>query len=151
MGERGPKRQSAEYHRLCGGNGEGRGFATPASVPRKPEWIAAKPIASRKWDETLEELQEIPGLLSRLDGDVLSLYADCWQTFHDAQQLILEHGYIAHSEKGGAYQHPSVGVCNKARESIIKIGSMFGLNPPAREGIVLRDVEDDELERLIQG
>jgi P27 family predicted phage terminase small subunit len=130
---------------------DGRGVAMPPGTPAKPDWIAERPIASAKWDEIVAELQEIPGLLSTLDGDALSLYCDAWQTFHDAQALIVQHGMIAHSEKGGCYQFPAVGIANKAREQLVKIGSMFGLNPPAREGMVASgQTADDELADLIR-
>jgi P27 family predicted phage terminase small subunit len=143
-------RKSAAFHNINGGVDDGRGVPTPPGIPQKPDWIAAKPIASAKWDETIAELQEIPGLLSTLDKDALSLYCDAWQTFHDAQALIVEYGMVAHSEKGGAYQHPAVGICNKAREQLVKIGSMFGLNPPAREGLVIPSPVEDELEGLLR-
>lgn len=130
---------------------DGRGMATPPGVPHKPDWIAEKPISSAKWDEMIAELQEIPGLLSTLDGDALSLYCDAWQQFHDAQALVAEHGMVAYSDKGGAYQHPAVGIASKAREQLVKIGSMFGLNPPAREGLIVSGpTPDDELEALIR-
>lgn len=145
------KRQSAEFLRVTGSPiDDGRGVPTPPSVPVKPAWIADKPIASVKWDEVIAELQEIPGLLSRLDSDVLSLYCDAWQQFHDAQAIVAEHGMISHSEKGGAYQHPAVGIVNKAREQIVKIGALFGLSPPAREGLVLSKPDEDELTRLLK-
>lgn len=154
MGQRGPAKKSAQVLSIAGSRiDDGRGIATPIGVPLKPAWIAEKPIASAKWDEVIAELQEIPGLLSTLDGDVLSLYADAWQQFHDAQALIAEHGMIAHSEKGGAYQHPAVGIANKAREQITKLGSFFGLNPPAREGLVVnggKSPMENELEDLLR-
>lgn len=145
------KKLSNEHARLYGGSGEGRGFATPAGVPLKPDWITAKPIASAKWDEVIEELWAIPGLLTRLDGDALSLYCDAWQQYHDASALIAAHGMVAHSDKGGCYQHPAVGIANKAREQIIKIGGLYGLTPPSRETMTLPDVVDDEITRLING
>lgn len=146
------KRRSADYLSANGSPiSDNRGMATPPGIPLKPDWIAAKPIASAKWDETIAELQEIPNLLSTLDRDALSLYCDCWQTFHDAQALIAEHGMIAHSEKGGAYQHPSVGIANKCREQLVKIGSMFGLNPPSREGMAMPPAAgESELEALLR-
>src|SRR5262245_5408435 len=132
------KRRSSHYLNLTGSPvDDGRGIPTPPGVPHKQDWIAAKPIASHKWEDTIAESQDHPGSLSTLDCDALSLYCDCWQLLHDAQALIVEHGMVCHSEKGGTYQHPAVGIANKARDQIIKLGSMFGLNPPAREGMVI--------------
>jgi P27 family predicted phage terminase small subunit len=145
-------RKAAAYLSLHGSKvDDGRSVATPPGVPIKPAWIAAKEIASEKWDETIAELQEIPGLLSTLDGDALSLYCDAWQQFHDAQALVAAQGMVCQSEKGGTYQHPAVGIANKARAEITKLGSMFGLNPTAREGMIVSGrTEDDELADLIR-
>jgi P27 family predicted phage terminase small subunit len=128
---------------------DGRGMSTPLGVPLKPDWLGEK--ASAVWDETIAELQEIRGLLSTLDAGVLALYCDAWQQFHDAQAIIAAQGMICRSDKGGAYQHPAVGIANKARAEITKLGAFFGLNPPAREGLILAGPDHhDELAELIR-
>jgi P27 family predicted phage terminase small subunit len=143
------KRKSGRYLELTGSRiDDGRGMPTPPGIPLKPDWLGPK--ASEVWDETVAELQEIPGLLSTLDGGVLALYCDAWQQFHDAQAIIAENGMVCHSEKGGTYQHPAVGISNKAREQITKLGALFGLNPMARDGMIIEKPEEDELEALIR-
>jgi P27 family predicted phage terminase small subunit len=130
---------------------DGRGMATPPGVPVKPDWIEERPIASAKWDETIAELQEIPGLLSTLDGDALALYCSAWQTLNDAQALISQHGLIAKGSGGAPYAHPAVSIANRARAEIVKLGALFGLNPVAREGMIVPGpTDDDELADLIR-
>ena len=148
MGQRGPTRKSARYLEINGSRIEdGRGVATRPGVPLKPDWLGPK--ASEVWDETITELQEIPGLVCTLDGGVLSLYCHSWQQFHDAQAIIAEYGMVCESEKGGTYQHPAVGISNKAREQITRLAP-FGLNPTAREGMVIENPEDNKLDDLIR-
>jgi P27 family predicted phage terminase small subunit len=130
---------------------DGRGIAAPAGTPRKPDWIAEQPVASRVWDTTIDDLADIPGLLSTLDAGALALYCDAWQQYRDAAATVAREGMIATSEKGGTYQHPAVGIRNKAREAIIKLGSMFALDPPSREGLIVSGpTEDDELADLLK-
>jgi P27 family predicted phage terminase small subunit len=149
MGRRGPARKSAGYLEIHGSRiDDGRGMAPPPGVPFKPTWLGEK--ASEVWDETIAELQEIPGLLSTLDGGVLALYCHSWQQFHDAQAIVAAKGMVCESEKGGNYQHPAVGISNKAREQITKLGSLFGMNPLAREGMIIENPKDDELEALLR-
>lgn len=152
MGQRGPRRMSSEQLRINGSRiDDGRGMANPPGVPLKPDWIAGKPIASCVWDETLAELAVVPGLLSRLDAGALALYCDSWQQFHDASKIIDGEGLVATSEKGSVYQHPAVGIRNKALEAILKVGSKFGMDPPSREGMIVSGpTADDELAELIR-
>jgi P27 family predicted phage terminase small subunit len=151
MGQRGPQRKSAEYLRLNGSTiDDERGLPTSATAPTKPAWIAELPIASAKWDDTVAELLEYPGLICSLDADALALYCEAWQTLHNAQAIIVAKGMVSTSEKGGAYQHPAVGIANKAREQIVKLGHLFGLNPQAREGMIVAKPTQDELEDLIR-
>ena len=152
MGQRGPQRKSAAWLEVNGSKvDDGRGVATPPGVPVKPDWIAVLPVASAVWVETIADLAELPGLLSTLDGGCLALYCEAWQTFKDASAIVAREGMVSTSEKGGTYQHPAVGIKHKAREAIISLGAKFGLNPQAREGLIVSGpTEDDELTRLLR-
>jgi P27 family predicted phage terminase small subunit len=146
-----PKRQSKAYLALNGSAvDDGRGIALPAGTPQKPDWIASQPVASAVWDETISDLAEIPGLLNELDGGALALYCDAWQQYRDAAKIVATQGMVATSEKGGQYQNPAVGIRNKARDAIIRLGAKFGLDPTAREGMIVNAPEDDEFARLLR-
>lgn len=150
MGQRGPKRMSSKYLEINGSRiQDGRGIALPPGTPAKPDWLG--PVASAVWDETILDLAEIPGLLSELDGGALALYCDAWQQYKDASAIVAREGMVATSEKGGTYQHPAVGIRNKARDAIIRLGAMFGLNPQSREGMVVSGQKpEDELDELLR-
>lgn len=152
MGNRGPQRKSAAFLELNGSRvADGRGIALPPGTPQKPAWIAALPVASACWDKTIEDLADIPGLLSELDAGALALYCDAWQQYRDAAAIVSRCGLVATSEKGGEYQHPAVGIRNKARDAIVRLGAKFGLDPQSREGIVVSGhTKDDEIEDLLR-
>ncbi len=153
MGARGPQRKSAEHLRINGSRiDDGRGIALPAGTPTKPDWIAEQPEASAVWDRTIEFLADVPGLLCELDAGALALYCDAWQQYRDAAAIVARSGLVATSEKGGQYQNPAVGVRNKSRDAIIKLGAKFGLDPQSREGMIVSGpTENDELMDLING
>jgi P27 family predicted phage terminase small subunit len=152
MGERGPQRKSAAYLQINGSRIEdGRGIAMPPRTPSKPDWVGVQAVASAVWDETIDDLARVPGLLCELDAGALALYCDAWQQYREASAIVATSGIVATSEKGGQYQHPAVGIRNKSRDAIIKLGAKFGLDPQSREGLIVTgDTEDDELARLIQ-
>lgn len=104
------------------------GKVIPARIgfPNKPEWLGL--IASAKWDETVLIL-EAEGLLSPTYGDCIAMYCHAFQDLHNAERVLEAEGEYCHSEKGGIYQHPAVGVRNKAIERILKFGRQLGLTP----------------------
>ena len=153
MGLRGPARTPNALKLIEGTYREDRhgGIHVPPGAPAKPDWLG--PIASAVWDERVEELMTIPGLLSPMDGPALATYCHAWQRFHDAQAEIELSGSITCvSEKGGEYMHPAVATQHKAIELIAKIGAKFGMTPSDRAGLrATGRTEQDELAELIAG
>ncbi len=151
MGQRGPAPIPTAIKVFEGTYREDRhggGVRVPDGAPLKPNWLGE--IASLVWDERIEQMMATPGLLSPVDGPALALYCDAWQQLHDAKAIIAERGMVAFAESGAEYQHPAVGIANKARTEIIKLGSMFGMNPPSRVGMIVSGpTADDELAELI--
>ena len=97
-----------------------------AGRPAKPDWLSD--IASEKWDET-EKIMMKEGTLTEGCGDFLCMYCIAFDDFHKSSRTIDDEGEYCHSEKGGVYQHPAVGVRNKAIERINKFGKQLGLSP----------------------
>src|SRR3990172_18716 len=114
MGKRGPQPTPNAIKMLEGTYREDRhgGVHAPAGMPVKPNWLGE--IASRVWDERIDELSAVPGLLSSVDGPALAIYCHAWQEFDDARRVIESDGLISVSEKGGEYQNPAVGIQHKA-------------------------------------
>lgn len=152
MGLRGPAPTPTALKMLEGtyrDDRHGGSVCAPPGAPLKPAWLGE--IASRVWDERVEELMAVPGLLSPLDGPALATYCHAWQRFHDAQMEIDANGSITCvSEKGGEYMHPAVATQHKAIELIAKIGAKFGMTPSDRAGLKPTGrTEQDELADLI--
>lgn len=96
-----------------------------AGRPVKPGWLGER--ASEKWDETIL-LLEAESQCSPTYGDFLAMYCHAHQEFYDASRVIEDEGAYVHSEKGGVYQHPAVGVRNQAIDRIMKFGRQLGLS-----------------------
>ena len=127
----------------------GGGVHAPPGMPPKPGWLGD--VASKVWDERIEELAAVPGLLSPVDGPALATYCHAWQRFHDAQRMIERSGAITCvGEKGGEYQHPAVAIQHKAMELIAKIGAKFGMTPSDRAGLKATvQTDQDDLAALL--
>ena len=94
--------------------------------PVKPSWLGE--IASVKWDETVA-LMLAEETLTPTCADFLTMFCVAIEDFHNANDTIANEGEYCHSEKGGVYQHPAVGVRNKAIDRIMKFGRQLGLSP----------------------
>lgn len=117
----------------------------PDAVPHKPDWLSG--IGAAVWYESVAMLSQCEGLLADIDGGLLATYCEAWQTYLDAQAIVASEGLIASSGNGVQYQHPAVGIRNKARYEILRIGSKFGMNPVDRAKLSIGGVSDDDLAR----
>lgn len=75
------------------------------------------------------------GCLTQADEKLLSLYCEAWDEFFAARAEIEHSGIVAMSDKGAEYQHPAVGIKNRAIARIKQIGGEFGMSPAARVGL----------------
>ena len=99
----------------------------PADEPPCPPWLGE--VARDVWAETVRDLTQVPGLLCRVDAAALATFCEAVETYRAANAVVLSEGLFATARNGVVYQHPAVGIRNKAREQILRIGSKFGLNP----------------------
>jgi P27 family predicted phage terminase small subunit len=148
MGKRGPAPTPNALKMAEGTYREDRhggGVTVPDGVPVKPAWLGD--VGSAMWDETVSRLSKIPGLLSDLDGPALALYCDAWEDFHDAVELLNEHGPICVGEKGGEYPHPALGMKNNARAVIAKYEAKFGLTASDRSALKINPAKQTGVRR----
>lgn len=115
----------------------------PDSVPHKPDWLTG--TAAAVWYQTVAVLSQCQGLLSEVDAGLLATYCEAWQTYLDAQAIVAAEGLIATGGNGVKYQHPAVGIRNKARYEILRIGAKFGMSPVDRAKLSIGGVSEDEL------
>ena len=151
MGLRGPAAKPTALKLLDGSYAAYRdagGVEAPNVAPVCPQWLSSE--AREVWDSMIDRLLEIPGLLARLDGESLARYCHDWCDFHAARQLVEREGMVATSEKGAVYQHPAVGIRNKAHDRLTKFEARFGMTPSDRARLhVQGDTPDDLVEKYL--
>ena len=112
-----------------------------SGMPEPPAWLDGIGLAA--FTDVAEKLHRM-GVIGDIDAHALALYCDAYQEYCEARDYIKEHGKIAVSEKGGEYQHPMVGIKNKAAERMNRLGSQFGWSPSARVGLKVESEQKQE-------
>lgn len=150
MGKRGPKPEPTALKVFKGNPGK---RALPTNEPDPPKGDVVPPfplddIAQIVWDSMLAKSHQ--GLIRPFDAYALWQYCDACSDFIEADRIIREEGRVARSDKGAVYQHPAVGMKNKAAGRIKQLGALFGWSPADRVGLIMDgDNVDDDLEKLI--
>lgn len=103
-------------------------------TPQPPEWLGE--TGKEVWHRVSGHLHRI-GCLTMIDTNLLALYCEAWDEFFEARAEIEKSGIVAMSDKGAEYQHPAVGIKNKAIQRIKQIGAEFGMSPTARVGLTV--------------
>lgn len=115
------------------GNGE-----TPKAKPRKrakqgsvdsPEWLVGD--AEKMWAGLGQQLIDSEVLDLKRDEIAFGMMCRCASDYEAALRIIDAEGLTCKSVTGAIYQHPAVGIANKAREGFLKIAKQFGLVGPA--------------------
>ena len=107
---------------------------TSDSDIESPAWVP--PGAGKFWRVVGQQLIDAGQLDCDRDMTAFSMMARCLSDYEAAIKIIDAEGYTCKSESGGLYQHPCVGIANKAREAYLKIARAFGLvGPTSRENI----------------
>ena len=148
MGARGTKPKPTALKKLDGNPGK-RPLPAAEVTPRRTDLAPPEGIgdeARRRWQEVVDAMP--PGFITAADLPLLRVYADAWQTYHDAGETIKETGLIARSERTGTvYQHPAVGIRNQAAALIGCTAAKFGLTPSDRAGLEMPDKGDTLLKK----
>jgi P27 family predicted phage terminase small subunit len=139
MGKRGPKPKPTALKVFEGNRVRANrlGEVVPPGGPEPPappDWLG--PQGKAAWNEIAPVLFPI-GCLTKSDYRLLCTYCEAWDDFFAARAVIEVEGMIATTDKGTCYQHPAVGIKNKAIQRIRQIGGDFGLSPSARVGLNL--------------
>ena len=125
-------------HRLEGTFRKDLGHGKDAQYPllvdlNPPDWLSA--VGCLKWEELVRYLGTVPGLLAEADREAMGMYCEAWEDFVAAREIVERDGPMVMSEKGGMYQHPAVGMKNKALERMRLLAREFGMTPSARTSI----------------
>jgi P27 family predicted phage terminase small subunit len=155
MGKRGPKPEPTALKLFKGNPGKrplNENEPKPVSAvnsPAPPTWLGE--VGQAKWRELAPQLYAV-GCLTLLDYDGLASLCEAHDTFHAAMGIVEKEGMVAVSAKGGAYQHPAVGIKNAALQRIRQLGNDFGMTPSARSSLKVDQGEQfDDLETFKSG
>lgn len=105
--------------------------AIESGAPAKPAWLEAE---ESQWEQLVAELLPI-GVITALDQTALALLCAALLDYLKARKTVEEEGITVISEKGAVYQHPAVGIANRAWERVMRACREFGLTPASRAGL----------------
>ena len=107
----------------------------PEGVPDPPPHLT--PDALKKWDQLASLLGEMD-LLSKADGDFMTLYCDAWARYLEAIEQLAKKDAKGNSMKllkskgGHPMLNPWTAERNRASDEMNRYGSELGLSPSAR-------------------
>lgn len=118
-------------------------------APSIPKWLSKK--ARPHW-KLVVGLFADANVLTKLDQISLGLLCDAVGHYIQFRDDAAANGWTATSNTGGSYQHPSVGMMNKAFERIIKLAMHFGMSPVARAKLAMgnKEAENDPMTDLLK-
>ena len=115
-------------------DGDDQGAEHETSDVESPAWVPNG--AGEFWRVVGQKLIDDGPLDCDRDMTAFSMMVRALADYTAALDIVDREGYTCKSESGGLYQHPCVGIANKAREAYLKIAREFGLvGPASRENI----------------
>lgn len=148
MGRRGPQPKPDAIKELTGSSApklEDKGWDVLAGTPKPPDYLPAR--VKTRFRSLAKALSQIPGLTKTIDATMLGELCLAIDTVARMTKRIEKEGDTCESESGALYQHPAVGIRNRASERIVQLSQHFGLSPTARGRITLAP-PDEELDPI---
>ena len=151
MGKRGPKPrpnhikliEGVEPYRLNPGE------PTPDDeVAVSPPWELTEG-AQAVWDEIAPDLIA-KGVLTAWDVHIFTVYCESASMYRECR-MLLDHSYIGRGTGGGDIVSPYFQAMTKCQQSMVQIGSKFGLTSADRANLNTGESKDDSsgLDELI--
>jgi P27 family predicted phage terminase small subunit len=114
--------------------------------PDCPSWLPE--LARKRWSELAPEL-EMSGVLTIVDGDVLSAY--CW-AYSETLRLVESLEEEGRTLSGGSKARPEVYMLHHALDIMHKCGMELGIGAASRTKITLKEPDADKspLERVLE-
>ena len=136
MGARGPATKPSVLKQAQGTYRKDRVAGTePKPLPGDPgcpTWLHRE--AKREWRRIVPELLRL-NLLTIVDRAALAAYCQAYARWYEAEKLVKTEGALAYTLQGNVYQHPAVGMANKAMHEMRAFLAEFGMTPAARTRI----------------
>jgi len=132
MGQRGRAKKPDVLAKLEGRPHSDRLVAS-GSLPAPPAYLSDDAV--KVWCYVSDHAP--PGLLASVDAMALGAYCEAVAEFSSLARWCIDHPdeLVGYFDKGGAYQHPNLGLKNRAAERLLKFGDRFGFTPASRASI----------------
>lgn len=112
-----------------------------------PRFIEDDPIAVEEFERIVEELLKV-GVATNVDSTLLGIYADSYSKYFQAtEQLKYEDMVEEFTNKSGATNRvisPYIKIQQQYATMIMKISSMYGLDPASRGKIAHLQIDDEK-------
>lgn len=115
-----------------------------------PEFIMGDEIALREFDRIVEELKKV-SLATNVDATMLGLYADSYSKYYEAtlalqsEPLVVE--YMNKSGNVNSVPNPYIKIQQQYAAMLMKISTMYGLDPSSRSKLASLSPSDKEEEQ----
>jgi len=150
MGRRRRRKLPAAIHKKRGTFKPSRhaGPELAIEMPQMPPDLAPK--AQAAWNVIGAKLLAA-GLIADLDQLALRMLCESVELYLDAADIVREQGLVAGGGGSGMYQHPAVGIRNRAWAQIVKLCGEFGMTCAARTGLHIesKDPSTDEVAKIL--
>ena len=111
-----------------------RDFSPATAPPGRPECpIHLEGMAKRFFEDTYDHLASM-GLESEVDVAGIELMAATYETWRKARASVAKHGLLSKGKRG-LVKNPATAIEKDARDSLIRMMTMFGLNPRGRSQV----------------
>ncbi len=155
MGKRGPVSRSRKSKAVRGSPGKRpvepvRQGPAPGR-PKCPAFLGK--VARAKWRQVVPHLEAL-GVLTAVDGDVLTAYCLAWEELQAATELLRTEGRTSLKGSGGLGAHPAVAMQRTAWKAVKDFAAVLGLSPGCRRGWLdgrEAEAQDDPITRFLSG
>ena len=148
MGKRGPAPTPSAILQLRGSWRADANKADPkpkAGRPTCPAWLDK--YAKAAWKQLVPQLDDM-GVLTKIDGQALTLLCQTWGKWRRAEEMIQKHGevYPIKTDAGEVkylQQSPYVSIARSASDQLARMFREFGMTPSARTRIEVPERKQD--------
>lgn len=111
-------------------------------------------IARAEWRRIVRELGTVPGLLTSVDGDAISMYAETYARWVVASQKLAMGGLVVEmsTQNGGKYMatSPYMAIVNQCLKTMKQLLTEFGMTPASRTRIQIeKPPEEDPFDEFL--
>jgi len=100
-----------------------------------PAWLTDEAEVA-KWQEVTTLLRGM-GVFTDADVDAVAGYCHDWVELMECRAVLQREGRVCAGDSGSPYQHPLVGVRNKALDRMRRFWSSFGLTAADRARVAV--------------